>query len=117
MDAQAVMLIGPGKVELREVSVPEPRAGEVQVRSLANGICMGEVVQFTDVLQLPCPRPLGHEGIGVVTQIGAEVERLREGDYVTIWNDSERSEKTIAWTCQISSSTGSLVKTFRSRSR
>lgn len=93
MDAQAVMLIGPGKVGLREVSVPEPRAGEVQVRSLANGICMGEVVQFAGVLQLPYPRPLGHEGIGVVSQIGTGVERLREGDYVTIWNDPRRGAK------------------------
>ncbi|MBD3347003.1 MAG: alcohol dehydrogenase catalytic domain-containing protein [Chitinivibrionales bacterium] len=73
-----------GKAELHEVNVPDPRADEIQVKCLANGICMGEVSLFRDIesRQFPLPRYVGHEGIGVVTKCGNEVEDIKEGDYV-----------------------------------
>ena len=36
-----------GKAEVQEHEVGDPREGEIQVRCVANGICMAEVTQFT----------------------------------------------------------------------
>lgn len=72
----------PGVMELREVNLPEPAPYEVQVKCLANGICMAEVSTFRGT-EPPWGSPLGHEGIGVVTKVGRDVKSLKEGDCVT----------------------------------
>ena len=77
-----VYIVEPGKVEIREMDVPDPRPDEVQVRCIANGICMGEVSLFRGVEGRGGSYLAGHEGIGVVTKVGAEVDRLSEGDTV-----------------------------------
>jgi len=41
-----VYIVEPGRVEVREMEVPDPQPGEVQVRCIANGICMAEVSLF-----------------------------------------------------------------------
>lgn len=87
MKAEGVFILAPGKVEVREVDIREPAAGEVQVRTLANGICMGEVVQWTGVYRPTYPRLLGHEGIGEVARLGPGVAGVAEGDIVTFWDD------------------------------
>jgi len=70
------------KAEIREFDVPDPQPWQVQVRCVANGICMGEVNQFTGVEDPGYPRIVGHEGIGVVTKVGSGIKHLQEGDYV-----------------------------------
>jgi len=82
MKAQSVYFVRRGKAELREVEVPDPSPDEVQVRCLANGICMGEVATFTGLEPREFPTAVGHEGIGVVTKVGSNVRSLQEGDYV-----------------------------------
>lgn len=99
MKTEAVYFVSPGQAEVREVEIPDTRPDQVQVRCLANGICMGEVSIFNgiEVSRFPLPRIVGHEGIGVVTKVGREVEHLREGDIVTCslwardWNYSASS--------------------------
>jgi len=59
--AQVVFLTGPGKCEIRELDCPDPCPGQVQVRCIANGICMGEVCLFTGQEHSNYPRRLGHE--------------------------------------------------------
>jgi threonine dehydrogenase-like Zn-dependent dehydrogenase len=114
MKTQAVYFIEPGKAEVRECDVGDPAAGEVQVRSLANGICMGEVVQFTGVLKLPMPRIPGHEGIGVVTRLGPRVRGVAEGDVVTIWNDPRvEAEDAFPWQLDVNLPAGRVVKFSR----
>ena len=82
MKTQVVYLCGPRKVELREVDVPDPGPGEVQVRCVANGICMLEVSHYTGTEKAPESSAAGHEGIGIVTKLGRGVQNVREGDYV-----------------------------------
>src|SRR5437879_3916692 len=65
------------------MTVTDPDHGEVQVRTLANGICMFEVSLFTGAEPTPFPREVGHEGIGVVEKVGKGVKTLQEGDIVT----------------------------------
>ena len=82
MKAQVAYLCGPRKIELREVDVPDPGPGEVQIRTVANGICMLEVSHYIGAEKAPEPFAAGHEGIGLVTKLGRGVQNVREGDYV-----------------------------------
>lgn len=83
MRAQEVVFTAPGKAELREMPVEDPGPDEVQVRTLANGICMFEVSLFTGAEPTEFPRSVGHEGIGVVEKVGSRIKDVREGDIVT----------------------------------
>jgi aryl-alcohol dehydrogenase len=71
--------------QIEDVELDEPRAGEVRVRIVASGIC------HTDLLchegrGVPVPRPivLGHEGAGVVEDVGVGVRGLAPGDSVVL---------------------------------
>jgi threonine dehydrogenase-like Zn-dependent dehydrogenase len=94
MTSHAVWFTAKHRAEIRSFALPEPAADEVQVRCVANGICMGEVSLFDDIetSRWPLPRIVGHEGVGVVTKVGAGVATHREGDWVvcrewaTLWN-------------------------------
>jgi threonine dehydrogenase-like Zn-dependent dehydrogenase len=86
MKSLNVYLVAERKVELREEDVPEPAPDEVQVRCIANGICMGEVSLFSGWERSRMPCKLGHEGIGVVVKVGREVKGIAEGDYVICWS-------------------------------
>jgi len=82
MKATHVIFGGPGKVHLRDIDVADPKPHEIQVKCLANGICMYEVSIFRGTEATPV-WPAGHEGIGVVTKVGSEVTGIAEGDCVT----------------------------------
>jgi len=82
MQAQSVFLLGPGRTEIRTWDVPDPAGGEVQVKCLANGICMGDTAVFAGLEASHFPRPIGHEGVGVVTKVGPGVSGFAEGDSV-----------------------------------
>ncbi len=82
MEAQAVYFTGPREVQIRQIEVPDPEPGQVQIRVLANGICMMEVVQYAGIEPMDYPGHAGHEGIGIVQKVGKNVKTLKEGDYV-----------------------------------
>ncbi len=82
MNSRAVFFTAPGKSEIREWDCPDPASDQVQVRCLANGICMGEVSLFSGKQKSHFPRSVGHEGIGVVTKVPAGIKHIHEGDYV-----------------------------------
>src|SRR5437588_11857379 len=74
-----------GKTELTEgLEVRGPKADEVKVRIRAAGLCHSarSVIDGT----IPCPTPvvLGHEGAGVVDEIGSAVTSLEPGDHVIL---------------------------------
>jgi len=87
MKALAVHFLKPGKAEIRETQVKDPAPNQVQVKCVANGICMAEVSLFTGV-EKPRQYPFipGHEGIAVVTKVGKDVKHLKAGDYVPSFN-------------------------------
>ena len=83
MKAFEIVFTGERQTQIRPIAVEDPGHGEVQVRTLANGICMFEVSLFTGAEPTQFPREVGHEGIGVVEKVGKGVTRLKEGDVVT----------------------------------
>lgn len=68
---------------IEDVTVPEPGPREVIVRVSASGVCHSDLsVQNASVPFPPPPCVLGHEGTGVVEEVGAEVTRVNKGDKV-----------------------------------
>jgi S-(hydroxymethyl)glutathione dehydrogenase/alcohol dehydrogenase len=84
MDVRAAVANGPqSKLSLETVQLDGPRAGEVLVEIRATGVC------HTDAYTLSgqdsegiFPSILGHEGAGVVVDVGAGVKSLKKGDHV-----------------------------------
>ena len=81
MKTSSIWIVAPQEVEIREIDVADPGPREVQVRCLANGICMLEVSVYKGTERW-YPFLAGHEGIGVVTKVGREVIDIKEGDTV-----------------------------------
>ncbi len=76
---------GEGNMELRELPIPEPQAGQVQIKIEATGICGSDLhIYHSDIaLAMKLPVITGHEFAGVVTKLGAGVEGVKLGDRVS----------------------------------
>jgi S-(hydroxymethyl)glutathione dehydrogenase/alcohol dehydrogenase len=70
-------------LEIEDLELAEPKAGEVLVRLVACGICHTDLYTASGADPSGyAPTVLGHEGAGVVERIGDGVESLRPGDHV-----------------------------------
>ena len=79
---QAV-LVEPGRLELREVTVPVPGPGELLVEVRCALSCGTDLKAFRRGHPLfPMPAAFGHEFSGVVAKAGDGVEQFRAGDAV-----------------------------------
>jgi len=68
--------------EIATCELSPPRAGEVLVRVHACGICHTDLAVKLRHIPVPMPKVLGHEGAGVVEDIGPGVTSFRPGDNV-----------------------------------
>ena len=73
---------GPFVVEEVELLPPEPH--EVRVRLAAAGTCHSDWHFVAGLLRRPLPLVLGHEGAGVVEEVGADVTSVRPGQHVIL---------------------------------
>lgn len=82
---RAVVIEGPGAVEVRDVADPAPGPGQVVLRVDHCGVC-GTDVHVLDGAFAPARYPVipGHEICGEVVALGREVAELREGDLVVV---------------------------------
>ncbi len=84
MDVRAAVAFETGKpLEIATVQLEGPREGEVLVEIKATGVCHTD--EFTRSGADPegiFPAILGHEGAGVVVDVGAGVTSLKKGDHV-----------------------------------
>ncbi|HKE81360.1 MAG TPA: NAD(P)-dependent alcohol dehydrogenase [Solirubrobacteraceae bacterium] len=70
---------------LEQLELSEPRPGEVRVRMAMSGICHTDIlIQEGDFPAVPMPVVLGHEGAGVVEEIGSAVTSVKVGDRVAL---------------------------------
>lgn len=83
----AVVLAGPGKLEVREVPIPVPGPEDVLIRVESCALCA------TDVSLIDKPMPgqppygefiIGHEYAGVVAGLGETVDEFKVGDRVAV---------------------------------
>ncbi|MCB1623060.1 MAG: zinc-dependent alcohol dehydrogenase family protein [Pseudomonadales bacterium] len=69
-------------LEIAEIELSPPGPGEVLVRMRAAGLCHSDLSVIDGNRPRPMPMVLGHEGAGVVEQLGEGVRALVVGDHV-----------------------------------
>lgn len=88
---QGAMLLGPERIEVREVAVPRPGAGEVVLAIEAATTCGTDVKVYRrggHPRMLAVPTLFGHEMAGRVAAIGRGVTAFAEGDAVVVANSA-----------------------------
>ena len=71
-------------IEFVDVDLAPPRAGEVRVRIAAAGVCHSDLHVKRGEWDAAAPLVMGHEGSGVVTELGEGVNTLAVGDHVVL---------------------------------
>ncbi|MBN1556480.1 MAG: zinc-binding dehydrogenase [Phycisphaerae bacterium] len=69
--------------DLREREIPVCHDNDVLIQTAACGICEGDVFLYTNRKELSESVPMGHEGGGVVREVGKSVKNVFVGDQVT----------------------------------
>jgi NDMA-dependent alcohol dehydrogenase len=81
----AVLYSQPGKWEVTEVDLDEPKANEVRIKMSAAGMCHSDDHMVTgDLPSMKLPIAGGHEGAGIVDAVGANVTNVAPGDHVVL---------------------------------
>lgn len=65
---------------IKDLEKPKPKSGEVRVRISAAGVCASDHHVMLGQTQFPMPIVLGHEGSGVITEVGENVSHIKKGD-------------------------------------
>lgn len=74
MRTDALWVVEPGKLEVRQVDVADPGPGEVQVELAVCGICAGDRYLFQGHSTVKTvPYQFGHEGAGTIRAVGRDV--------------------------------------------
>jgi len=82
---RALVVEGEGELFVeQELELEEPGRGEVLVRIVAAGVCHTDEITRHGEMGMPFPAVLGHEGAGIVEQIGEGVTEVAVGDKVII---------------------------------
>jgi alcohol dehydrogenase len=69
-------------LEVVELELLPPQAGEVLVRVTTAGLCHSDLSHIDGTLRKPLPLVLGHEAAGIVEEVGPGVDELLAGDRV-----------------------------------
>ncbi len=82
---RGIVFVGDGQaVVTDELEVRAPNAHEVTVRMVNAGVCHSDLSVLDGTIPFPTPCAMGHEGAGVVEEVGAAVTAVVEGDHVVI---------------------------------
>lgn len=84
MKVKAAVAWGPGQpLKIETVDLESPKKGEVMVKIIASGVCHTDAYTLSGVdPEGIFPVILGHEGAGIVEQVGEGVTSLKKGDHV-----------------------------------
>jgi NDMA-dependent alcohol dehydrogenase len=73
-----------GEWQIEELDLDPPESHEVLVELAASGLCHTDDHSVTGDVPLFLPTVGGHEGAGVVLEVGSEVTRVKPGDHVVL---------------------------------
>jgi threonine dehydrogenase-like Zn-dependent dehydrogenase len=96
---RAAILAGPGQMQMNELELPWPGAGQVRIRLEGCGVCASNLTPWAgpEWMRFPTePGALGHEGWGVVDAVGDGVEGLSVGDRVAALSYKSYAEYDVA---------------------
>lgn len=85
MKIKAAVLNGVNEqFKISDVELDEPKNNEVLVKLVASGVCHTDATVINGTVPLPFPAILGHEGSGIVAEVGPNVQNFKKGDHVVI---------------------------------
>ncbi|MEV7396312.1 zinc-dependent alcohol dehydrogenase family protein [Aeromicrobium sp. NPDC092404] len=80
---RATVLHAPRDIRLDDVPDPQLRDdGDAIVRVVASCVCGSDLWPYRGINEVPGPMRIGHEFVGIIEEVGAEVSSLRAGDFV-----------------------------------
>jgi len=82
MTMRAAVYYSNNDVRLEERPRPQFDDGELLLKVMACGICGSDVLEWYRIKS--APRVLGHEAVGIIEEVGDEVEGFRQGDRVFV---------------------------------
>ena len=83
MKTRAAVVYEAGKpIEIEELELDKPQDGEVLIRYTHAGLCHSDVHVAHGDLEARLPMVLGHEGAGIIEEVGPGVTRVKAGDHV-----------------------------------
>src|SRR5882672_3647927 len=88
---RTVLFYGPGDLRLIQTPIPRAAAGEVVVKIHTALTCATDFKAYRQghpVLLTHAPSPFGHEMAGIISEVGAGVTWLREGERVVVLNSA-----------------------------
>jgi threonine dehydrogenase-like Zn-dependent dehydrogenase len=92
---RGTVMYGPGDVRVEEREEPrilEPT--DVVIRVSAACVCGSDLWPYRGIEDLAWPAPMGHEYVGIVEEVGAEVEAIKLGQFVvgSFWGSDNTCE-------------------------
>jgi S-(hydroxymethyl)glutathione dehydrogenase/alcohol dehydrogenase len=83
--AAVLQQIGDKELDLRDdVTTIDPGPTQVKIKIKATGVCHSDLSSMTGVLPVTPPAVIGHEGSGVVVEVGDHVTNVQIGDHVVV---------------------------------
>jgi S-(hydroxymethyl)glutathione dehydrogenase/alcohol dehydrogenase len=82
--AKAVVVRGLNEYSVEEVTVDPPKAGEIKVKMKATGVCHSDLSMINGTIPCTMPVVIGHEGAGIVEELGDGVTQFEVGDHVVL---------------------------------
>ena len=71
-------------LEIQDLELEAPHAGEIRVRMGASGVCHSDLSIQNGTLMGAFPMVLGHEGAGVIEELGEGVTGFEVGDHIVV---------------------------------
>ena len=84
MKIKAAITRETGKIEIETLELAAPKAGEVLVKVVACGVCHTDASSIKQFIPARLPMVMGHEGVGIIEEIGDGVSGLAVGDHVVL---------------------------------
>jgi succinate semialdehyde reductase (NADPH) len=75
-------------LQVEELAVEAPHVGEIAVKVAAASVCHSDLYILEGATPVPPPLVPGHEAVGVMEEVGSDVDGLSPGDFVVtsfIW--------------------------------
>lgn len=84
MKVKAAVVREAGKLTIEEIELDPPQAGEILVHVRAAGVCHSDLHTYRGELRVTPPLVLGHEGAGIVEEIGDGVTKVKPGEPILV---------------------------------
>lgn len=84
MQVTAAVTHEKGKMSIETVQLSPPQEGQALIKMVACGVCHTDTAGMEQLIPVQLPAVFGHEGVGIVEEVGVGVEHLQKGDRVIV---------------------------------